>query len=605
MNKMRRFFAALSDLLSTAWKLDKLAVTAKLLEAFLGCASPFVSIILTEYVLNGIMAKKMFSSLLPGTFAALFAIFVLQAAKALNEKMSKTHTELCARRYHMMPGERSLTMDFPELDSPYTNQIRKNMEIERSWWGGMYGLLYIIFWFSFSVFNIVTASVLLSPVIHIKGFLDNWVTLVVFAAFFIGTIATTSTTMVFFKQRVKLYDMMNKAHTYYSFFINSGGVDYKAGKDIRIFDAGELIRDKIEGDNATLRSWKRKMTTIGLHAGSLYGSAAGFFQSASYLYVVIQALGGVVPVGSAIKYALLINSITLNINGLIRSITSLWEVVNRQNSSKDFLSIPDTMPRGKAPVEAPDGRYVFEFHNVSFRYPGADKYALRCLTMTIEAGKRMAVVGLNGSGKTTMIKLLCRLYDPTEGVITLNGRDIRELDREAYMQVFSVVFQDFKLHSFTLGQNIAASTQFDPTRAKKSLDLVGLSEWFKTLHQGLETPLYKDFLEDGIEISGGEAQKIALARALYKDAPVTVLDEPTAALDPIAEFEVYSRFNEMIGGKTAIYISHRLSSCRFCQDIAVFHEGTLAQRGSHDSLLSDKDGLYYSLWHAQAQHYEG
>jgi ATP-binding cassette subfamily B protein len=166
-----------------------------------------------------------------------------------------------------------------------------------------------------------------------------------------------------------------------------------------------------------------------------------------------------------------------------------------------------------------------------------------------------------------------------------------------------VVFQDFKLFSFSLGQNVAASVEFDEKKAAECLSMAGLGERLESMAKGLATPLYKDFEEDGVEISGGEAQKIALARALYKDAPFIVLDEPTAALDPIAEYEIYAKFNGIVGGKTAIYISHRLSSCRFCDEIAVFHEGELIQRGSHDALLSDAGGKYHELWTAQAQYY--
>jgi ATP-binding cassette subfamily B protein len=171
------------------------------------------------------------------------------------------------------------------------------------------------------------------------------------------------------------------------------------------------------------------------------------------------------------------------------------------------------------------------------------------------------------------------------------------------MSIFSVVFQDFKLFSFTLGQNVATSADINEEQAAKCLTMAGLDERFEKMPKGLATSLYKDFEEDGVEISGGEAQKIALARALYKDAPFIVLDEPTAALDPIAEFEIYSKFNEIVGDKTAIYISHRLSSCRFCDDIAVFHEGELIQRGSHDNLIADERGKYHELWNAQAQYY--
>lgn len=183
---------------------------------------------------------------------------------------------------------------------------------------------------------------------------------------------------------------------------------------------------------------------------------------------------------------------------------------------------------------------------------------------------------MNGSGKTTFIKLLCHLYDPTEGEILLNGIDIRKYDYEEYMKIFSV---------------------------EACLDAAGFVNRRTSMPDGLKTCLYKDFEENGVEISGGEAQKIALARALYKDAPFIVLDEPTAALDPIAESEIYSKFNDIVGNRTAIYISHRLSSCKFCDEIAVFHNGRIIQQGTHEALLADEGGKYSELWHAQAQYY--
>ena len=229
---------------------------------------------------------------------------------------------------------------------------------------------------------------------------------------------------------------------------------------------------------------------------------------------------------------------------------------------------------------------------------------MRNLSLKFTLGKRLAIVGKNGSGKSTFIKLLCRLYDPTEGEIRLNGVDIRQYDYEEYLNIFSVVFQDFKLFSFSLGQNVATAMEYDREKVEQCLTKAGLSERLSSMRLGPDTALYKDFESEGVEISGGEAQKVALARALYKDAPIVVLDEPTAALDPIAEAEVYTKFNEIIGDKTAIYISHRLSSCKFCDEIAVFEEGAVVQRGSHEELLKEADGLYHALWTAQAKYYE-
>ena len=250
-----------------------------------------------------------------------------------------------------------------------------------------------------------------------------------------------------------------------------------------------------------------------------------------------------------------------------------------------------------------DRQYEVEFKNVSFKYPGSENWALKNVSMKFKVGKRLAIVGENGSGKTTFIKLLCRLYDPQEGQILLNGIDIRKYNYRDYMDVFSIVFQDFQLISQPLGANVAGSSTYDEAKVRKALMDAGFGDRLETMPDGLNTQLYKDFTENGVEVSGGEAQKIAIARALYKDAPFIILDEPTAALDPIAEAEIYSKFNDISGDKTAIYISHRLSSCKFCDEIAEFHEGGVIQQGTHDDLLADTTGKYHELWHAQAQYY--
>jgi len=209
---------------------------------------------------------------------------------------------------------------------------------------------------------------------------------------------------------------------------------------------------------------------------------------------------------------------------------------------------------------------------------------------------------MNGSGKTTFIKLLCRLYDPTQGEILLNGINIQKYDYEEYLSIFSVVFQDFKLFALSLAENVAAGVEYDHALVEKCLQKAGFGGRLQELPDGILTPLYKELEENGVELSGGEAQKVALARALYKDAPFIILDEPTAALDPLAEYEIYSRFNEIIENKTAVYISHRLSSCRFCDDIVVFDRGQMVQRGRHEDLVKQQ-GKYYELWETQAQYY--
>ena len=225
------------------------------------------------------------------------------------------------------------------------------------------------------------------------------------------------------------------------------------------------------------------------------------------------------------------------------------------------------------------------------------------IDLTIKAGERLAVVGMNGAGKTTMIKLLCRLYEPTSGIITLNGTNIQDYDFDAYINLFSVVFQDFQLFAFEMDKNVATGNDINNNALENALKNAGLSNVIEDMNNDFKVPLGKKYEEKGRDFSGGEKQKLAIARALYRNAPVVILDEPTAALDPIAEYEIYTKFNTLVENKTAVFISHRLSSCRFCHDIAVFHKGKIVQHGNHDTLLKNHNGKYYELWNAQAEHY--
>ena len=227
---------------------------------------------------------------------------------------------------------------------------------------------------------------------------------------------------------------------------------------------------------------------------------------------------------------------------------------------------------------------------------------LKDMNLRFEIGERVALVGPNGSGKTTFVKLLCRLYDPTEGVILMNEVDIRKYRYEEYMRLFSVVFQDFQVFSLKMGEYIAGRDGVDEQRALDAVSRAGLTGLLSKMPQGLDTVIGRDFSENGFVVSGGEAQKLAIARAIYKDAPFVILDEPTAALDPVTENEIYTKFHEIIGKKTALFISHRLSACRFAGEILVFEKGDIVQRGSHDALCG-QEGLYRRMWEAQAKYY--
>ncbi len=341
---------------------------------------------------------------------------------------------------------------------------------------------------------------------------------------------------------------------------------------------------------------------------SLYSAAAdaatAIFSGVTYLFVCLKAWAGAFGVGSITQYVGAVTTMAGNVRRLFTMLSHMRSNAAFLKTTYEFLDIPNAMYQGSLTTEKrSDRQYEVEFRDVSFKYPGSDNWALRHVNMKFKVGKRLAIVGENGSGKTTFIKLLCRLYDPQEGEILLNGIDIRKYNYRDYMDIFSIVFQDFQLISQPLGNNVAGAMEYDRKRAEKCLRDAGFGDRLAEMPDGLETYLYKDYGREGVDVSGGEAQKIAIARALYKDAPFIILDEPTAALDPIAEAEIYEKFDGIAGDKTAIYISHRLSSCKFCDEIAVFHEGAVIQQGTHAELVADENGKYHELWHAQAQYY--
>lgn len=291
------------------------------------------------------------------------------------------------------------------------------------------------------------------------------------------------------------------------------------------------------------------------------------------------------------------------VSQVLAALSGLRERSAHTDDYRSFMDIPTSEDKDTIPVPKSD-RYVFTFENVSFKYKGQDKYALKNLNLTLEAGEKLAVVGLNGAGKSTFIKLLLRLYDVTEGRILMNGTDIRRFNRAEYYRLFSPAFQDVTVFAFPMAENVSMDPpdETDKAKADKCLREAGLSEKIDSLSKGIDTKLLKVLYDDGIDLSGGEKQKLALARALYKGSNVIVLDEPTAALDALAEYKLYKSFNGLVGNRTAVYISHRLSSTRFCDRVAMFKDGEMTETGTHDELMA-KNGDYAEMFRVQAQYY--
>lgn len=383
--------------------------------------------------------------------------------------------------------------------------------------------------------------------------------------------------------------------------------NYPMGKDIRIFKMYDVIMKKGREARDDIENAQKQAIRDTQKIGVLAQFAQNLFVVAVYAYVGIKAIYGMITIGEVTKY---ISAITLLQNQISTLFTLLISINTQHSYLESYNELMDMKNRkyeGTLPVEKRfDNEYELEFRDVSFHYPNNDSLVLKNVSFQLKRGQKLAIVGANGAGKTTFIKLLCRLYDPTEGEILLNGIDIRKYDYDEYIRLFSIVFQDYKIFSFSVAENVAAGPVFDRDRVIKSLRDAGIYERVERMKSGIDSRLLKDQQdgdEEGIEISGGEKQKIALARALYRDAPLVILDEPTSALDPIAEQDIYRRFNDMVTDKTAVFISHRMSSCRFCDEIVVFDEGRIVQNGTHDALVEDTEGIYHKMWEAQAQYY--
>ncbi len=522
---------------------------------------------------------------------------------AILDRAVRTAAEVLANNEAAAFNRKTLSLDYDKLENPEIRQLRR--KIKENTHINNYGVVHMkinIENLANNIVNIVfSISLFLEMLCLIAMVSFHWISIFLLAVM-VGSIVLT---IVLQSRNGKISsaywdeigDLLLRENQFSQGHILSG-------MDNRIYRQQDIITRLYEKFNkAHLKAFSdvnSKSFILELPAFAL----SKISELCSYLIICFYCTLGAFPVGSVIKYVGYLGKIT----GSIRSIFSV--VNNFKNNERfletylEFFDIKNDMYQGSLAVEKrSDKKFDIEFRNVSFKYAGSDFFALKNINLDLKVGERLAVVGMNGSGKTTFIKLLCRLYDPTEGEILMNDFNIRKYDYRQYLDIFSVVFQDYNLLAVPLGNNVASAATWDTINAERLLHEVGFGERYAEMPKKLDTPLYKNFDADGVNISGGEAQKIALARALYKDAPFIILDEPTAALDPIAEAEIYSKFNEIVGDKTAIYISHRLSSCRFCDKIAVFDKGEIVQIGTHEELLADERGKYHELWFAQAQYY--
>lgn len=580
--KALRFFVRLA----AKHKPSQLAVT--LLYSLTKAGLPFVGVLLPKLVLDELSGARDPSRLL---LYAVAAAGVSALCYLLSEWL-RLRVErggiLLDSILDKLLGEKTCAMDYQYLEDPESLTILQRARQGRMTRGGMYAVM--VWHLPNTLTNLFTCLGMLWVVAQ----LDWWVLalLLLCVAANLLLLRKNSDAANAFMMHMGDFNRMF-AYLYFLAF------DFTNGKDIRLFHTAPMIQARMRAYNGKVVEVEKESYLVMMCCGALQALLAQAQLGVVYISLLVQVFQAGLGIGDFVMFAAAASSFATSLTATFSEATQSLLTARMIAPYRQFLRLKDRMPKAEGSV---DGQaQALRFENVSFRYPRAQAPTLRHLNLTLKKGQRLAVVGENGAGKTTMIKLLLRLYDPDEGRILLGDRDIRELSPKEYAEQFSVVFQDFKLFAFSVRENICLGRE-EQERLDRVLAQTGLDELLAGYEKGVDTSVYKQFDEKGVEFSGGERQKIAIARALYKDAPIVVMDEPTAALDPIAEEEIYNQLNNLIHGRTALFISHRLSSCKFCDEVAVFQEGRVVEQGSHEDLMKE-EGLYRRMFTAQSKYY--
>lgn len=595
------------------FRLCKWILPCNLLKNIIYAAVPYIGIVYGCDILNGLVSGASRYDIMDVVYRLVFVSFVMTLLFHILDKMGNAMRDSIRYRIQREVSMKAVSLDYQDLERQETMQLlTAALEGEKESGG--------IYWFSDKLgtligdaASIIYAFVVLFPILMpaeasggsgIEQILHS--KLVIYLIFLLNLLSMFLFMWISKRGNQRQYglyeeslDSVRKDNYFYREILDK----YQTGKEIRLYGLKDLLmRDMTAVWDEKCDIQARKISlqdSIRIE----YQVVQAVLLAVSYAVVGSRGISGAITGAEVVKY---VSALTA-LGGACRYMVEHFEnvLLNMQylHHYYEYLNLPNRKETGQVSVEnLGEQELVVTFENVSFCYPGTTEYSLKNINVTFRYGEKVALVGPNGAGKTTLIMLLCRLYEPTEGRILLNGKDIRDYDYREYLNLFGVVFQDFKLFAMNVAENVAASEEYEEDLVWECLEKAGVGERVRQMDEGITTQLYNVGVK-GVEISGGEAQKIAIARALYKSAPFIILDEPTSALDPVAEYEIYAGFDRLVAEKLAVYISHRMSSCRFCERILVLDQGCLAEEGNHDCLLQ-QNGIYAKMWNTQAKNYQ-
>ncbi|EJT6144195.1 ABC transporter ATP-binding protein [Clostridium perfringens] len=576
-----------------AWSQDKVLFAQCGVYTILASIAPFIGIFLPKFLIDELLGQRRIEIIL----MTLIGFFLLSSVVnysiawlrcAYSPRVTKIRTD-----YITMISDKIMKMDFKNTEDPEVlNKIKSVMNAVMSNNTGVEGVYHTLL----GLFGRLTAFV---GYISIVLFLSPWILLFLIINVLISYALTMRVKKYEYSQKEKAADKDRR-----TFYVFDTMYDFAYGKDIRIYDLKNILIDKFKKFRGERIDISNDVQEKQLNVKIVDVILLVIREFVVYGYLIYNVLFTGMSIGDFTMYFSTINGFGDWMKGILDDLANIKAQNMYLDDMREFLEIKseDKEKTRDIPI---DSSYEIEFKNVSFKYPKTDKYIYKNLSLKIKKGQRLAIVGINGAGKTTFVKLLCRLYEPTSGEILINGINIQSFSKEEYYKILSVVFQDIKTFAFTVAENVSLESLEDVDREKvlQCIEKAGVGDKINSLQKGIDTSLLKILDGEGVELSGGENQKLALARALYKNGKIVILDEPTSALDAVAEYNIYKGFDELIGDKTAIYISHRLASTKFCDVIAFFENGEIVEYGTHEELLK-KNGKYSDMFNIQAQYYK-
>lgn len=572
------------------WKINKRIYALNIFKVVLDIAQSLTTVIFLRYIVQYIIIDKNWTLTAIFVGALVVSLGITQILSSVIEPILRKDMDLLEKQILTQVGMTAIKMDYFEMEKPFAKDLLQLAQDPGKFVGVLENVIV-------SISTFVTIIGLAATILAV----DKILIVPLLVAIVLILLSEKVKALNWTKWKNLVIPPLRRTNYVLGLLKNP-----IYGKEVRINAIQEWLYDRAE-ENCTEYLKTKKKYDLSCRKFSIFSILINFllfsFLTSFVVYVIykdiIQIDEAVLVITAAVSLSSISEQFSNAFSDLMKSgtfVTDFRTCVNlslkkeAENQNKPFLS------ENKSRME-------IVFDHVSFRYPGKEQYILQDFSLKIHAGEKIAIVGLNGSGKTTLVKLLCRFYIPDEGQILLNGRNIYEYNEEEYNSFISAVFQDYKLFSFSLKDNILLGKTENPEDINIALKKSGFSQRLKTLDNGLDTLYSKEFDKNGVELSGGESQKLAIARACYKDAPIIILDEPTASLDAVAEYEIYAGFEKLVENKTAIIISHRLSSTHFCDRIIVINNGTVFEDGTHQSLMAKESGIYKKMFTTQAAHY--